>query len=99
MHVHNTSNSNRKSLRHPRKIAIRFARGQTVHNLPRLQRHLGVCLECRDVVLFIQKLTNALRGQRLIGRERPSIDSELRRIGLNREEAAEIFKSWRTSHM
>ena len=91
MHVHNTSNSGRKPLRHPTEAAVRYASGEKIRNLPRLQKHLAQCVECSDTVLFIQKFINAMQRQ---GTEnRPTIDEILKNAGLDKEQIAEIWNA------
>ncbi len=64
MYVHNTSNDCPRSLGHSRKTTIRYARGESVRNLPRLKKHLANCPDCNDLFLFVQKFTKGLGVQR-----------------------------------
>lgn len=97
MHVDNTAKRDRPFQEHPTQTVVRHARGKQISDLPSLENHLAGCSDCRDLMLFVQKITNISRPSP-DGKRRLSIDDELKTIGLTKQHAVRIFRSRSISH-
>ncbi len=83
-------------MRHPEDEAIQYACGELSGDPQPLLQHLAQCESCSDMVVFVQKFTSTLREQgrqeREQGKERPSLESLLKKAGFDRETAREIIE-------